>query len=108
MFRSLSGYKSNYHYLKLLVVSDFDEWKVLVEGPGVTIQGSRQFTPAKAQDHAVSIGSFSQQLSRRRQLRSRHALREDVPVQLGVRGGDRALRCGLHFIGRDYPFRAGV
>ena len=55
MFRSLSGYKSEYHYLKLLVVSDFDEWKVLVEGPEVTIQGARQFTPAKAQDHAVSI-----------------------------------------------------
>jgi hypothetical protein len=55
MFRSLSGSRADYHYLRLVVVSDFDEWKVLVVGPDVSIHGARQFSLAKAQEHALTI-----------------------------------------------------
>ncbi len=53
MFRTVSGFKAQYHSLTLLVTSDFDEWRVLLEGPGVWIQGGRQFSEAKAKEHAV-------------------------------------------------------
>ena len=36
MFRPLSGYKAQYHYLTLVVAGDFDEWRVLAMGPGFT------------------------------------------------------------------------
>jgi hypothetical protein len=52
MFRVASGFKTKYHYLTLLVASDFDEWKIVIHGPGVCIHGGRQFTEAKAKDHA--------------------------------------------------------
>ncbi len=55
MFRAMPGFRANYHYLTLLVASDFDEWKVLVQGPNVTIIGARQFSEARAKDHARSI-----------------------------------------------------
>ena len=55
MFRSISGVKAQYHYLTLLAVSEFDEWKVLLYGNGVTIHGSRQFGEAKAKEHAVNV-----------------------------------------------------
>jgi hypothetical protein len=52
MFRQLRGFKAEYHYLKLIIAADFDEWRVLVMGPGFTLQGQRQFGEAKAKDHA--------------------------------------------------------
>ena len=55
MYRSLSGVKAQYQNLTLVAVSEFDEWRVLVYGPGVTIHGSRQFGEAKAKDHAVAL-----------------------------------------------------
>ncbi|HZT30234.1 MAG TPA: hypothetical protein VFA33_10150 [Bryobacteraceae bacterium] len=55
MFRSVSGFRSQYGELTLLVASDFDEWKVLILGPGVTIHGGRQFSEGKAKDHARAI-----------------------------------------------------
>ncbi|HOL71919.1 MAG TPA: hypothetical protein PLA43_05565 [Bryobacteraceae bacterium] len=55
MFRALSGFKAQYHHLTLLVASDFDEWKVFLEAPGLTIQGCRQFTEEKAKKHAVEM-----------------------------------------------------
>jgi hypothetical protein len=55
MFRSFAGFKAHYHYLTLLAVAEFDEWKVLVYGPDVTIHGRRQFGEAKAKDHAANI-----------------------------------------------------
>lgn len=55
MFRSLSGLKADYHHLTLLLVSEFDEWKVLVFGAGVTIHGTRQFGEAKAKAHALAL-----------------------------------------------------
>lgn len=55
MFRSFNGVKAQYHYLTMLVISEFNEYKVLVYGPGVTIHGARQFAEAKAREHAVAI-----------------------------------------------------
>ena len=55
MFRSFNGFKFDYHGLTLLVVAEFNEWKVLVYGHGVTIHGTRQFEEAKAKEHALAI-----------------------------------------------------
>lgn len=55
MFRRLSGFKAQYHYLTLYIASDFDEWRVLIAGPGFTIIGTRQFSEAKAKDHARAV-----------------------------------------------------
>ncbi len=55
MFRPLTGYKAHYRELTLLVASDFNEWKVMLVGPGVTIQGTRQFTEDKAKEHARAV-----------------------------------------------------
>jgi hypothetical protein len=55
MFRSLSGYKAEYHDLTLLVVSEFNEWKVLLHGSSTIIHGTRQFTEAKAKEHATAV-----------------------------------------------------
>jgi hypothetical protein len=55
MFRSFSGSRAQYGDLTLLVVAEFNEWKVLVHGPGVAILGIRQFDGAKARAHAVEI-----------------------------------------------------
>ncbi len=52
MFRALSGFKAKYHYLTVLVASDFDAWHVTVHGPGVCINGGRQFSESKAKEHA--------------------------------------------------------
>lgn len=55
MFRALKGYKAQYHYLTLLVACDFDECKVMVLGPGLVIQGARQFNEQKAREHALAV-----------------------------------------------------
>lgn len=55
MFRSMSGSKAQYHYLTLIVISEFNEWRVLLQGPDTVIQGTRQFSEANARQHAVSI-----------------------------------------------------
>ena len=55
MFRPLPGFKAVYYDLKLYVASDFDEWRVLIAGPDCTIHGSRQFSEAKAKDHARAM-----------------------------------------------------
>lgn len=55
MFRSMSGFKAPYHYLTLLVVSEFNEWKVLLHGPAVTIQGIRQFSSESAKENAIAV-----------------------------------------------------
>lgn len=57
MFRALNGLKAPYHSLTLLVASDFDEYRVLIQGPGVMISGSRQFSEAKAKEHARAIAA---------------------------------------------------
>jgi hypothetical protein len=55
MFRSLTGYKADYQDLTMLVVSEFNEWKVLVHGPHTIIHGTRQFSEAKAKEHAMTV-----------------------------------------------------
>ena len=55
MFRSMSGFKAQYQNLTLLVISEFNEWRVLVYAPGATIHGAHQFGEAKAKEHALSI-----------------------------------------------------
>ncbi|MFB3776498.1 MAG: hypothetical protein ACE141_02775 [Bryobacteraceae bacterium] len=55
MFRSLSGFKATYKDLRLMVVSEFDEWRVAVFSPHVVLQGQRQFTAPKAKDHALML-----------------------------------------------------
>ena len=55
MFRSMSGFKAHYHYLTLLVISEFNEWRVLVYGPTTTIHGAYQFSEAKAREHAMAV-----------------------------------------------------
>ncbi|MCC6861088.1 MAG: hypothetical protein IT158_21145 [Bryobacterales bacterium] len=74
MFRSLSGYKAQYHDLTLLVAEEFNEWRVMLYSPGMTIHGTRQFSVAKAQDHAVT-------LARNYVHERKHA---DLPVLPGV------------------------
>ena len=44
----MSGFKAQYHYLTLLVISKFNEWRVLLYGPSMTIHGTRQFSEGKA------------------------------------------------------------
>lgn len=70
MFRPLTGFKAEYHYLTLRVVADFDEWKVVLQGPGVCIHGSRQFGEAKAKEHARACAA--EYIHREK--------REDLPV----------------------------
>ena len=55
MFRSMPGFKALYGDLSLLIASDFDEWKILVLGPGVAIHGGRQISEGKAKEHARAI-----------------------------------------------------
>jgi len=55
VFRTATGFKAQYHHLTLLVAADFDEWKVVLEGPGIMIHGCRQFTEGKAKDHALVV-----------------------------------------------------
>jgi hypothetical protein len=55
MLRSLSGFRAQYHYLSLVVVSEFDEWRVVVHAPDVIVQGQRQYKEAKAKEHALAL-----------------------------------------------------
>jgi hypothetical protein len=55
MFGSMSGFKAQYHYLTLLVISEFNEWLVLLYSPGTTIHGTHQFSEAKAKEHAMAV-----------------------------------------------------
>ena len=55
MFVNLNGFKAQYHSLTLAVASEFNEWKILLRGPNTTILGSRQFSEAKAKEHALDV-----------------------------------------------------
>jgi hypothetical protein len=57
MFRQASGYKAQCGSLKLLVASDFDEWRVLALGSGTIIRGGREFSADKAKAQAVQIAN---------------------------------------------------
>lgn len=55
MFRPLSGFKARVGDLNMVVVSEFDEWRVVVHSPEVILQGQRQFKDAKAKEHACLL-----------------------------------------------------
>ena len=55
MLRSLAGFKAQYEELTMLVVSEFDEWSVVVHSPAVVLQGQRQYGEAKAKEHALAL-----------------------------------------------------
>jgi hypothetical protein len=55
MFRTMSGFKSQQMDLTVLVISEFNEWRVLVHGPGAIVHGTRQFTEEKAKEHAIAV-----------------------------------------------------
>jgi len=51
----MSGFKAHYHYLTLLVVSEFNEWRGILYGPATAIQGTHSFSEAKAKEDALAI-----------------------------------------------------
>src|SRR6266567_141847 len=56
MFRHVEGYKARYGDMILMVAHDFVEWHVIViKTPTVVIQGGRQFSEAKALEHARQL-----------------------------------------------------
>ncbi|HYW45591.1 MAG TPA: hypothetical protein VE959_22195 [Bryobacteraceae bacterium] len=55
MFRASIGFTAQYQDLTLTVAPDFDEWRILLQGPGVVINGGRQFAEGKAKDYARNI-----------------------------------------------------
>jgi hypothetical protein len=70
MFRTMSGFRAPYHYLTLIVIAEFNEWRVMLLGDGVTIQGRRQFNESSAKQHALDVAR--QFVHERRQ--------EDLPI----------------------------
>ncbi len=63
MFHSLSGFKACYQDLTLMVVSEFDEWRVIIHSREVVLQGQRQFKETKAKEHALLlVRSYLQEL----------------------------------------------
>lgn len=52
MFRSAAGFKAQCNDLTVLVAADFDEWRILLKGPDLIVQGGRQFTEEKAKETA--------------------------------------------------------
>ena len=69
MSRSMSGSKAQYHYLTPFVISDFNEWRVLLPGPDTAIQGTRQFSEESGRRYAL----------RRRAPTSTNQRHEDLP-----------------------------
>jgi len=55
MFRNAEGYKAAFHGFTLVVAADFDEWRILLQGPDLIIHGGRQFTGPKAKEHAIRM-----------------------------------------------------
>jgi hypothetical protein len=55
VLRPLSGFKASFQHLTMVVVSEFDEWRVVVYSPEVFLQGHRQFTDVKAKEHALAL-----------------------------------------------------
>lgn len=55
MFRSLKGFKAQYHDVTVFVAADFDEYRVLLQAPGTIVQGRRQFNETQAKEHARSL-----------------------------------------------------
>ena len=58
MFRALTGFKAQCDDdVVMLVAADFDEYRVLLQAHGAIVQGRRQFTEAKAKEHACAMAA---------------------------------------------------
>jgi hypothetical protein len=55
MFRPSPGFTAQYHGMTLLVVLDFDQWRIFLQGPGVIIDGGCQNDKADAKAVACRI-----------------------------------------------------
>jgi hypothetical protein len=55
----MSGFKAQYRYLALLVISEFNEWRVLLCGPAGTIHRVHQLSEEKAKEHAMAVVRFT-------------------------------------------------
>ncbi len=55
MFRQSAGFQARYYHLTLMVFLDFDQWKVLIQGPGVLIEGGRELDRRAAEMQAQYI-----------------------------------------------------
>ena len=55
MFRQATGYKAQCADLAVLIGADFDEWRIILQGPGILIHGGRQLSEAKAKECARRI-----------------------------------------------------
>lgn len=55
MFQHAEAYRAQFNDLTLLVAADFDEWRIIVRGPDIIVRGGRQFTGAKAKEHAIRV-----------------------------------------------------
>ena len=55
MFRQSPGFKAQYHYMTMTIALDFDQWRIIVQGPDVIIDGGRQPEKVPAKDQARRI-----------------------------------------------------
>ena len=55
MFRPSPGFTAEYHGMTLIVALDYDQWRILVRGPGVVIDGGRQPDRSTAKEEACRI-----------------------------------------------------
>ena len=55
MFTHLTGCKASLQNLTMVVVSEFDEWHVVVHSPEVVLLGQRQYNEVQAKEHAVAL-----------------------------------------------------
>ena len=55
MFRQSPGFKAQYHYMTMTVALDFDQWRIIVQGPDVLIDGGRQPEKGSAKEQARRI-----------------------------------------------------
>ncbi len=57
MFRPSPGFTAQYHGMTLLVVLDFDQWRIFLQGPGIIIDGGCQNDKADAKEEACRIAT---------------------------------------------------
>lgn len=77
-----AGFKAQYHHLTLMVVLDFDQWKILMQGPGVLVDGGREHdrTSAEAKAREIAELYLREERRRRRHRRSSGCLSIRAPA----------------------------
>ena len=55
MFRSSTGLRAQYLDMTMVLAFDFDQWRIVLHGPGVIIDGGRQADKIAAQQEACRI-----------------------------------------------------